>query len=209
MSIEVDRLFEQLLIDPDPDLEAALNCGLPPIDVTPSQGKFLHLLARIAGARRILELGTLGGYSTIWLARALPQDGELISIEAEPHHAEVARANLERAGVADRVTVITGRGLDVLPTLEGPFDLVFIDADKAGTADYVEWAVRLGRPGTVVVADNVVRGGRVVDPDTDDPSALGALRGLQMLGAHPRLDATALQTVGAKGHDGFALALVR
>jgi predicted O-methyltransferase YrrM len=209
MSTEVDRLFEQLLIDPDPDLEAALNCGLPPIDVTPSQGKFLHLLARIAGARRILELGTLGGYSTIWLARALPQDGELISIEAEPHHAEVARANLQRAGVADRVTVITGRGLDVLPTLEGPFDLVFIDADKAGTADYVEWAVRLGRPGTVVVADNVVRGGRVVDPDTDDPSALGALRGLQMLGAHPRLDATALQTVGAKGHDGFALALVR
>jgi predicted O-methyltransferase YrrM len=208
MSAEVDALFERLLIEPDPALEAARDSGLPPIDVTASQGKFLHLLARIAGARAILELGTLAGYSTIWLARALPEDGRLVSVEAEPDYAAVAQANVERAGVADRVEIRVGRALDVLPTLEAPFDLVFIDADKASTAEYVEWAVRLSRPGTVVVADNVVRGGRVADPGTTDGSAVGARRGLELLGSHPRLDATALQTVGAKGHDGFALAIV-
>jgi predicted O-methyltransferase YrrM len=208
MSADVDALFERLLIEPDPALEAARDSGLPPIDVTAAQGKFLHLLARIAGTRAILELGTLAGYSTIWLARALPEGGRLVSVEAEPEYAAVAQANLERAGMADRVEIRVGRALDVLPTLEGPFDLVFIDADKASTAEYVEWAVRLARPGTVVVADNVVRAGRVADPGTTDGSAIGARRGLELLGSHPRLDATALQTVGAKGHDGFALAIV-
>jgi predicted O-methyltransferase YrrM len=208
VSEEVDHLIEGLLLDRDPALEAALDSGLPPIDVTPLQGKLLHLLARVQGARRILELGTLGGYSTIWLARALPEGGSLVTVESEPRHAEVARENIARAGLAEIVDLRVGRGLDVLPELEGPFDLVFIDADKAGTADYIEWAVRLGRPGTLVIADNVVRGGRVADPATGDASALGARRGLELLGSHPQLDATAIQTVGAKGHDGFALAIV-
>ena len=211
MSAEVDRLIEELLLAPDPALEAALaseHPGLPAIDVTPPQGKLLHLLARVQRAERILELGTLAGYSTIWLARALPPGGTLVTIESEPRHAEVAAENLRRAGLTDVVDLRVGRGLDVLPELEGPFDLVFIDADKASTAEYVEWAVRLGREGTLVIADNVVRGGAVADPDTTDGSALGARRGLETLGAHPRLDATAIQTVGAKGHDGFALALV-
>lgn len=200
--------MEGLLLEPDPVLEAALSSGLPPIDVTPLQGKLLHLLARMQRAERILELGTLGGYSTIWLARALPSGGRLVTVESEPRHAEVAAENVRRAGLDDRVEILVGRALDVLPRLDGPFDLVFIDADKAATAEYVEWAVRLGRPGTLVIADNVVRGGAVADPDTEDASAIGGRRGLEVLGAHPRLDATAIQTVGAKGHDGFALALV-
>ena len=207
MSEAVDELFERLLVEADPALEHALAHDLPQIDVSPLQGKLLHLLARAVGARRILELGTLGGYSTIWLARALPEDGALVTIEYEPRHAEVARANLEHAGLAHLVDVRVGAGLDVLPELDGPFDLVFIDADKTGTADYLDWAVRLGRPGTLVVADNVVRDGRVLEPG-DDASAAGALRGIEALAAHPRLDGTAIQTVGAKGHDGFALALV-
>ena len=211
MSTEVDRLIEDLLLEPDPVLESALaseHPGLPAIDVTPAQGKLLHLLARVQRAERILELGTLSGYSTIWLARALPPGGTLVTIESEPQHAEVARENLARAGLADVVDLRVGRGLDVLPALSGPFDMVFIDADKASTAEYLEWAVRLGREGTLVIADNVVRGGAVADPDTTDGSARGARRGLELLGAHPRLDGTAIQTVGAKGHDGFALALV-
>jgi predicted O-methyltransferase YrrM len=209
VSLEVDRLFEQLLIEADPSLEAALDSGLPPIDVTPSQGKLLHLLARLAGARAILELGTLGGYSTIWLARALPPGGRLVTIESEPVHAEVARRNLQDAGVADRVDLRVGRALEVLPELEAPFDLIFVDADKASIPEYVEWSVRLGRPGTVVIVDNVVRGGDVANPDTTDAGSLAARRGLELLGAHARLDATAIQTVGAKGHDGFALALLK
>ena len=208
MSRAVDELFEELLLEPDPVLAAALDSGLPPIDVTPVQGKLLHLLARVTGARRILELGTLAGYSTIWLARALPEGGQVVSVEFDSRHAEVAQGNLERTGIADRVDLRVGAALDVLPDLEGPFDMVFIDADKQHTAEYVEWAVELGRPGTLVIADNVVRGGRVADPGTDDASATGARRGLEVLGRHPRLDATAIQTVGAKGHDGFALALV-
>jgi predicted O-methyltransferase YrrM len=171
--------------------------------VSPLQGRLLELLARIAGARRILELGTFEGYSALWLARALPPGGELVTIEADPERAATARANL--TGVPG-VDLRVGAALEVLPTLEGPFDLVFIDADKRSNPEYLEWSLRLSRAGTLIVADNVVRGGGVLDGD--DPSAAGVRRFLELLGAEPRLAATALQTVGAKGHDGLALAVV-
>lgn len=210
----VDRYLTETLVGHDPTLDAAVDdqnaAGLPSIEVAPVNGKFLHLLTRIAGARRILEIGTLGGYSTIWLARALPERGSVVSIEAEAVNAALARANITRAGLADRVEVREGRAADVLPTLSGgePFDLVFIDADKESNTIYLDWAARLGRPGTVVVVDNVGRGGEVANPATTASNVIGTQRGLEMLARDPRFDATALQTLDAKGWDGIALAIV-
>ncbi|OBJ73951.1 O-methyltransferase [Mycobacterium sp. 1274756.6] len=207
-----DELLDRLLLDDDPTMTTVLQesaaAGLPPIAVSAQQGKFLTLLARAVGARRILEVGTLGGYSTIWLARGAGDGGAVVSLEYEPKHAEVARANLDRAGVGDRVEVIVGAAVETLPTLTGPFDLVFIDADKENNGTYLRWAVELGRPGTVIVVDNVIRDGRVLH-DEPDAAAAGTLEALRLLGEDPRLDAAALQTVGAKGWDGFALAVVR
>ncbi|MFJ4711943.1 O-methyltransferase [Streptomyces sp. NPDC088785] len=212
----VDTYFSDLLAPADEALTAALAdsdaAGLPRISVSAVNGKLLHLIARIQRARTILEIGTLGAYSTIWLARALPADGTLITLEYSPHHAQVARTNLARAGLDETVEVRVGAALDSLPRLveEGhDFDLVFIDADKANNPHYLEWALRLTHPGSVIVVDNVVRGGRVTDPDTTDPDVVGTRTALQLLADHPRLDATAVQTVGAKGHDGFALAYVQ
>ncbi|SBS70116.1 O-methyltransferase [uncultured Microbacterium sp.] len=210
----VDRYLADTLVGHDPALEEAVRrqnaADLPAIEVAPVNGKLLHLLARIAGARRVLEIGTLGAYSTIWLARALPEDGRVVTIEAEPRNASLARENLDRAGVGARVEIRVGRGADVLPTLVGeePFDLVFIDADKESNTIYLDWAARLGRPGTVVIVDNVVRSGRIADAGDDDPQIVGVRAGLRMLGTDPRFDATALQTLDAKGWDGVAVALV-
>lgn len=207
-----DTYLADFLVGDDPALDDALAAnaaaGLRPIDVAPVQGKFLHLLARIRGARRVLEIGTLGGYSTIWLARAVGESGHVTTLEYEPRHAEVARANLDRAGVGARVDIRVGAALDALPELEGPFDLVFIDADKENNSNYVREALRLSRPGTVIVVDNVVRAGAISDLDDDDPNARASRELVAVLAAEPRLDATALQTVGVKGWDGFALALV-
>ena len=213
--VAVDAWLEERLGAVDPALTAAREAnaaaGLPPIDVSPNQGQFLRLLAEIHGARRILEIGTLGGMSTILLGRALPEDGALVSIELDVHHAETARANLERAGLADRCRVLTGDASDVLAAMvagdEEPFDLVFVDADKASTAEYVAWALDLTRPGSVLLVDNVVRGGRVLESDPD-ASTGGVQRFVEMVASEPRLDAAALQTVGRKGHDGFVLARV-
>ncbi|MFJ9856236.1 O-methyltransferase [Streptomyces albogriseolus] len=214
----VDDWFTGRLLDDDPDeaLAAALRdsdaAGLPPIAVSPLQGKLLQLLARLTGARRVLEIGTLGGYSTIWLGRALPADGRLVTLEYDPRHAEVAVRNIARAGLAERVEVRVGPALESLPKLADeqppPFDLVFIDADKANNPHYVEWALRLTAAGSLIVLDNVVRGGRVADPENTDPDVVGTRAALDLFGSHPRLDATAVQTVGAKGYDGFALARV-
>ena len=210
---DVDDYLTTTLVAHDDALAASIASlaeeGLPEIEVAPLSGKLLHLLARITGARRVLEIGTLGAYSTIWLARAVPAEGRVVSIEAEPHNAAVARRNLERAGVADRVEVREGRGADVLPSLEGgePFDLVFIDADKESNALYLDWAARLGRPGTVVVVDNVVRSGHVVETDAG-AQVDGVRAGLAMLRDDPRFEATALQTLDRKGWDGIAIALV-
>ncbi|TDN92392.1 putative O-methyltransferase YrrM [Microbacterium sp. BK668] len=210
----LDAYFADTLVGHDPALDAAVAdqhaAGLPSIEVAPVNGKLLHLLARMSHARRVLEIGTLGAYSTIWLARAVPAEGRVVTIEAEPRIAEVARANLERAGVGDKVEVKVGRGADVLPTLadDEPFDLVFIDADKESNPIYLDWAARLGHPGTVVVVDNVGRGGRVADPATEEAQVIGTQRGLELLGRDPRFEATALQTLDAKGWDGVAIALV-
>jgi predicted O-methyltransferase YrrM len=212
----VDRYITDRLIAPDPVLDDVLresdSAGLPTIQVAPNQGKLLHLLALAIGARRILEIGTLGGYSTIWLARALPAGGRLISLEALPVHAEVARANLSRAGLDGVVEVRVGRAIDSLQQLadEGAetFDLVFIDADTLSTPDYFGWALRLTRPGGLIIVDNVVRKGGLVDSAADDPDTRAVRRLYEVMGAEPRVSATAIQTVGIKGHDGFALALV-
>lgn len=210
----VDAYLTELLIGHDPDLEQAVadqnDAGLPAIEVAPVNGKLLHLIARMSGARRVLEVGTLGAYSTIWLARGIPGDGQVVTIEAEPRNADIARANLDRAGVGGKVEIRLGRGADVLPTLQGaePFDLVFIDADKESNTIYLDWAARLGRPGTVVMVDNTVRGGEVANPATENPQIIGVQRGLEMLGRDPRFDATAIQTLDAKGYDGIAIALV-
>jgi predicted O-methyltransferase YrrM len=210
----VDAYLTETLVGHDLALEGAVAdqnaAGLPAIEVAPVNGKFLHLLARISGARRVLEIGTLGGYSTIWMARGIPDEGRIVTIEAEPRIADLARANLERAGVSGKVEVKLGRAADVLPTLEGgePFDLVFIDADKESNTIYLDWAARLGRPGTVVIVDNTVRGGEVANPATENPQVIGVQRGLEMLGRDPRFDATALQTLDLKGYDGVALAIV-
>ncbi len=212
----VDRYITDLLVPPDPALDAALQAsaaaGLPAINVAPNQGKLLMLLAQIQGARSILEIGTLGAYSTIWLARALPADGRLITLEADPKHAEVARANIARAGLANRVEVRLGPALETLPRLaaegSGPFDLIFIDADKPGYPDYFRWALKLSHRGSVIVADNVVRDGEVIDPASADPRVQAMRRFNEVLAAEPRVSATEIQTVGSKGYDGFALALV-
>jgi predicted O-methyltransferase YrrM len=207
----VDHYFDAALAPNDAALDAALKAsaagGLPAIQVSAAQGKHLQLLARSVGARRILEVGTLGGYSTIWLARALPDDGQLISLEVDPRHAEVATANLANAGLADRTEVRVGPAIETLPQLDGPFDFAFIDADKASNADYFAHAVRLSRPGTLIVVDNVVRGGRVVDPD-GDASVQGVRRLVDAVAAEPRVSATVIQTVGTKGYDGYLLAVV-
>ena len=213
---EVDSYFAKTLIGSDPALEEALaanaTAGLPSIDVSTAQGKLIHLLARMSGARKALEIGALGGYSTIWLARALPDDGRLITLEVSAKHADVARRNVARAGVGGKVEIRTGAALTTLPKIEaeglGPFDFVFIDADKTNNAAYLEWALRLSRPGTAIVVDNVVRQGEVVDATSRDPDVIGVRRMFDLMAREPRLSATAIQTVGAKGWDGFALAIV-
>jgi predicted O-methyltransferase YrrM len=213
---KVDRYFADLLAPVDAALDAALKAneqaGLPQIDVTSLQGKFLEFLVRVSGAKRVLEIGTLGGYSTIWLARAMPQGGRIVTLELDPHHARVARGNLQNAGVLNLVDLRVGPALDSLSTLvtenAEPFDLIFIDADKQGYPDYLQASLRLSRPGTVIVADNVVREGKVIDPDSKDANVQGVQRFTELLAAEPRLSATVLQTVGAKGYDGFALAVV-
>ncbi|MEU6347934.1 O-methyltransferase [Streptomyces sp. NPDC047072] len=213
---DVDDYFTAHLTPEDEALQAAVRdseaAGLPHAAVTAPQGKLLHLLARIQGARTVLELGTLGGYSTIWLARALPADGRLVSLEYSPAHAEVANRNIARAGLDKIVEVRVGAALDSLPKLAAehpdPFDLVFIDADKGNNPHYVEWALKLTRPGSLIVVDNVVRGGRVADDDSTADDVRGTRTALELIGSHPKLDATAIQTVGAKGYDGFALARV-
>ncbi|HEX8387614.1 MAG TPA: O-methyltransferase [Sphingomonas sp.] len=210
----VDAYVAGHLLGDDPALDAALAAnaaaGLPAIDVAPVQGKLLHLLARMTGARRILEVGTLGGYSTIWLARALPEGGRLVSLELDPHHAEVARANIARAGLGDRVEIRVGPAVDSLAAMTGepPFDFVFIDADKPSNTAYLRAALALSRPGTAIVVDNVVREGGVLDPDSDDPRIQGTRALFEAVAAEPRLSATAIQTVGAKKWDGFLLAVV-
>ena len=212
----VDSYITGLFLPPDPALEAALAssaaAGLPAINVSPTQGKLLHVLARVRGARRILEIGTLGGYSTIWLARALPADGRLISLEVDPRHAEVAQANIVRAGSSSIVEIRVGAALDTLPKLvserRGPFDLVFIDADKPGYADYLKWALKLARPGTLIIADNVVRKGAVADAASKDENVQGIRKFNEVLAAEKRVTTTVIQTVGSKGYDGLALILV-
>ncbi|MFE5617474.1 O-methyltransferase [Streptomyces sp. NPDC056470] len=212
----VDRYFTELLAPADEALAATLAdssaAGLPEIAVAPNQGKLLNLLVSMCGARSVLEIGTLGGYSTIWMARALPADGRMISLEYNPAHADVARANIARAGLEKVVEVRTGAALDTLPRLEtegaGPFDFVFIDADKVNNPNYVAWALKLSRPGTVVVVDNVVRGGAILDAETDDPAITGTRAMFELVAREPRLDATAFQTVGVKAYDGLLLARV-
>ncbi|MFF0432409.1 O-methyltransferase [Streptomyces sp. NPDC004327] len=212
----VDRYLTDLLAPADEALTAALAdstaAGLPEIAVAPNQGKLLHLLVAAQGARNVLEIGTLGGYSTIWLARALPADGRLVTLEYSPVHADVARANLARAGLDKIVEVRTGAALDTLPLLEqegaGPFDFVFVDADKVNNPHYVTWALKLSRPGTLLVVDNVVREGRVATPDPDDPAVTATREMFELIAREPRLDATAFQTVGTKGYDGMLVARV-
>ena len=213
---KVDEYFGDLLVPSDSKFDAALkankDAGLPAIDVTGLQGKFLEFLVRISGARRVLEIGTLGGYSTLWLARALPEGGRVVTLELDLHHARVAQGNLRNAGVEALVEVRVGPATDSLADLVKaggePFDLIFIDADKQGYPDYLVWAMKLSRVGTVIVADNVVREGKVTDPKCDDENVQGVRRFTEMLAAESRLSATVLQTVGVKGYDGFALAVV-
>ncbi|HET6874011.1 MAG TPA: O-methyltransferase [Acidimicrobiales bacterium] len=211
---DVDAYVESHLVGVDPDLEAATReaeaGGLPPIAVSPPQGKLLYLLAKSIGAGRILEIGTLGGFSTIWMARALPADGRLVTLELDSHHAEVARRNLERAGVGGRVEVRVGPALETLPTLEdqGPFDLVFIDADKANIPAYFDWSVRLGHSGTVIITDNVVRNGGLADPTSTDANVKGVQAFHEMLAQRDDVEATTIQTVGSKGWDGYNYAVV-
>ena len=211
---DVDDYISSLLVGADPVLDgtqaAGDKAGLPQISVAPNQGKMLNLIARVHGARRILEIGTLAGYSTIWLARALPADGKLITLEYDPRHAEVATANIAAAGLADRVEVKVGAALDTLPTIagDGPFDLFFIDADKVNNPRYFQWALDHSRPGSVIIVDNVVRSGLVLDATSTDPSVVGTRELFSALANEPRVSATVVQTVGEKGYDGFALVLV-
>jgi predicted O-methyltransferase YrrM len=210
----VDDYFAANLVPDDDALDAALEAsragGLPAINVAPNQGKLLMLLARAIGARRILEIGTLGGYSTIWLARGLAPDGRLITLEANPDYAEIARANIARAGLSETVDVRVGRAQDTLPGLaaEAPFDLIFIDADKPGTPGYFQWAVKLARRGSLILVDNVVREGEVLDAESEDASVQAMRRFFELAATDPRVSGTAIQTVGAKGHDGLAVLLV-
>ena len=212
----VDAYLDATLVREDEALRSAVRdsaaAGLPSIAVTPSQGKLLHQLALLVGARRILEVGTLGGYSAIWMARALPPDGKLVTIEIEAKHADVAQKNFVRAGVADRIELRRGRALEELPRIVadglGPFDLAFIDADKESNPDYFDWALKLSRRGSLIVIDNVVRDGTVLETDSLDPSFLGVRRLFERMAREPRVSTTAIQTVGAKGWDGLAFALV-
>ncbi|MBV8177522.1 MAG: O-methyltransferase [Mycobacterium sp.] len=210
---DVDAFLDTTVVGDDPVLSAALEAsdaaGLPKIAVSAQQGKFLSLLAGAIKARSVLEIGTLGGFSTIWLARGVGPDGRVLTLEYEPKHAEVARANIDRAGVGDRVEVVVGPALETLPTVtDGPFDLVFIDADKENNVGYLEWAVKLTHPGSVIVVDNVIREGAILASDPDD-KVRATRRTLEVMGEHPQLDTAVLQTVGAKHWDGFALALVK
>lgn len=212
----VDDYIVDRLVDEDAALADALKAnaagGLRPIDVSAAQGKFLHLLVRMRGAKRILEVGTLGAYSTIWMAKALPADGSIVTLEYDPHHAEVARRNIARAGYAGRIEVRVGAAAETLPVLAAempePFDFIFIDADKPNNTVYLDWAIKLGRQGTVIVLDNVVRDGQVVNAESRDPNVLGSRGAFELIAANPRLSATALQTVGAKGYDGFAVMIL-
>jgi predicted O-methyltransferase YrrM len=210
----VDEYFAGLIAPTDAQLDAAIKANraakLPAIDVSRMQGKFLHVLVQMLRPRKVLELGLLGGYSTIWMARALPEGGRIVSLEYEPRHAEIARKNLANARMLDRVEIRVGAALDTLPTLESaaPFDLIFIDADKPNNPAYLQWALKLSRPGTTIIIDNVVRDGRVIDAESSDADVQGTRRMFEMMAAEPRLSATALQNVGAKGYDGFAMAVV-
>lgn len=212
----VDDYIVSSLFEADPVLDAVIATnrkqGLPAIDVSAAQGKLLSLLVHISSARKVLEIGTLGGYSTIWMARGLPADGKVVTLELDPHHAKVARSNFERAGVSDKVDLRTGPALQSLETLAaenaGPFDLIFIDADKPNNPNYLSWAMRLSRPGTVIICDNVVRDGTVLNDDGRDAYVEGARAAFSFIGGEKRLDGTAIQTVGAKGYDGFAIAIV-
>ena len=212
----VDKYITDLLVPPEATLDAALaassSADLPPIQVSPNLGKLLHLMARAIGARRILELGTLGGYSTLWLARALPANGRLISLEAKAKNAQIARDNIAQAGFSDLVEVRVGQALDTLPQLATedahPFDLIFIDADKSSYPDYFTWAIELSHSGSMIIADNVVRAGAVIDAESSDPNVQGVRKFNEMMAADPRVSATAIQIVGSKGHDGFSIALV-
>jgi predicted O-methyltransferase YrrM len=212
----VDQYINETLIPNDPVLEAVLRCsteaGLPSIQVSPPQGKLLHLLVRAIGARNVLEIGTLGGYSTIWMARALPSGGRVLTLEADSKHAEVARANFAHATLTKMIEQRLGPALDTLPKIaaegRGPFDLIFIDANKSTMAEYFDWALKLSRPGTMIIADNVIRSGAVTDAGSKDPDIQGVRRFNERLAAEPRVSATEIQTVGSKGYDGFALALV-
>ena len=213
----VDNYISKLLLAPDPALtgtEAAIEAaGIPSISVSPNQGKFLHILARLCQAKKILEVGTLGGYSTIWMARALPENGKLITLEIDPTHAAVAQKNIERAGLEHIVDIRIGKAIDLLPELQangaGPFDMIFIDADKPPYAEYFQWAIKLSRPGTLIVTDNVIREGKVLDPDNNDPMVAGARRFNQVLADSDAVTATIVQTVGSKEHDGMAIAIVK
>jgi predicted O-methyltransferase YrrM len=212
----VDKYFADALIAPDEAMEAAFTANreadLPAIDVTPLQGKFLEVLVRAIGAKRVLEIGTLGGYSTLWLARALPADGIVVTLEIEPRHAAIAQKNIEKAGLAERVDLRVAPAATTLAALAAehvaPFDFIFIDADKAGYPEYLKWSLKLSRPGTLIVADNVVRDGKVVDPENPDPNIQGVRRFTELVAVEPRLSATVLQTVARKGYDGFAIAVV-
>jgi predicted O-methyltransferase YrrM len=214
--IDVDRYFVETLRLSDPILDAAMKANaaaeLPAIDVAPNQGRLLHLLAKLVQAKKILEIGTLGGYSTIWLARALGRDGRLISLEFSPKHADVAKSNIQRAGLSDRVQIRVGAALDSLPMIEkegiAPFDFIFIDADKPNNPGYLEWAIKLSRPGTLIIVDNVVRDGEIVDANSSDPTITGTRKMFDLMSRDARVTATALQTVGSKGYDGFAMAVV-
>lgn len=213
---DVDDYFGAALVRPDTALEAALEANraaeLPAIDITPLQGRFLELLVRMTGAKRILEIGTLGGYSTIWLARAVPEGGVVVTLEVEAKHAEIAKKNIENAGLADRVQLRLGPALETLAVIgqerDAPFDFIFIDADKASYPEYLQWSLNLSRPGTLIVADNVVRDGKVIEPENPDANIQGVRRFTDLVAAEPRLSATVLQTVSSKGYDGFTIALV-
>ncbi|UVJ39929.1 O-methyltransferase [Arthrobacter sp. CJ23] len=216
--VAVEEYLSAVVVHPDPAhqraLHSAVEAGMPPIEVAPNAGKLLRMLVQMSGARRILEIGTLAGFSTIWMAQGLPEDGRLVTCEYLPKHAQVARANVDAAGVGHKVEIRVGAALDSLPTLveyvarQGAFDFVFIDADKENDSNYLDWAIRLGRPGTVIVMDNVIWDGAILEPERDMINAPGIVSALEMMGKDPRLDATAIQTVGAKGWDGFALARV-
>jgi predicted O-methyltransferase YrrM len=210
----VDEYIAELLVEDDPALKGALAAsevaGLPRINVAPNQGKLLMLLAQAIGARKILEIGTLAGYSTIWLARALPPGGHLVTLEANPSYAKVAYANIARAGLSSMVEIRVGRAVDTLPGLaeKGPFDLIFIDADKLGTPNYFQWAVRHARRGSLIIVDNVVREGEIIEASSEDPNVQGMRRFFELASTDPRVSGTAIQTVGSKGHDGLAILLV-